>query len=72
MVVLITSQKIYTFNIGNSRAVLGKYYSKKNKIEPFQITHDHTIARFDERARILKSGGTISPFKNEKGEELGP
>lgn len=69
---MITADKIYTFNVGNSRAVLGKYFKKLDKVEPFQITHDHTIARFDERARILKNGGVINPYKSERGEQLGP
>jgi serine/threonine protein phosphatase PrpC len=72
LIVLITSQKIYTFNIGNSRVVLGKYFRKVERVEPFQVSHDHTIARFDERARILKSGGVINPYRSEKGEQVGP
>lgn len=52
--------------------MLGRYYHKLNAIKPFQITQDHTIERFDERMRILKSGGTIDSYKNEKGEALGP
>jgi hypothetical protein len=52
--------------------VLGKYYKKTDRVLPFQITHDHTIARFDERARVIKNGGVITPFKSERGEQVGP
>jgi hypothetical protein len=51
---------------------MGKYFKKTETVEPFQITHDHTIARYDERARILKSGGVISPYKSDRGEQVGP
>ncbi len=64
LILLITRTKLYVFNVGNSRLVIGKHYTKGDRVEPFQVTHDHTIARFDERARILKSGGVISPYKN--------
>lgn len=69
---MLTASTIYVFNIGNSRLVLGKFYETTQKTEAFQVTHDHTLARFDERLRITKSGGLIAPFKNEMGEFIGP
>jgi serine/threonine protein phosphatase PrpC len=72
LIVLITNRKIYTFNIGNSRMIIAKHFKRNNRIEPFQVTHDHTIARFDERSRIINSGGVISPYKSERGEQVGP
>lgn len=72
LITVITPTTIYVFNIGNSRVVLGKYYESTKKIEPYQITHDHTLFRFDERSRIIKSGGVIAPYKNERGEQIGP
>ena len=44
--------------------ILAKYHEKEKKILPFQVTHDHTLSRFDERARVLKSGSYIEPYKN--------
>ena len=52
--------------------VLGKYYSKSNTMNSFQVTQDHTIERFDERLRVLNSGGIIDLYKNDKGESFGP
>ena len=59
-------------NIGNSRAILGKTFKSEEGIHPFQVTHDHTLARFDERQRILASEGKVEQFRNEKGEKIGP
>lgn len=37
--------QIFTFNLGNSRAVLGVL--KNDKIVDFQITHDQNLSRLD-------------------------
>lgn len=72
LLVFLTSKKINVFNVGNSRVVLAKFYPKKDAIKPFQLTHDQTINRFDERCRILESGGVIAQFKDENKEDIGP
>ncbi|NCQ53537.1 MAG: hypothetical protein GW803_05675, partial [Caldiserica bacterium] len=47
LIALITSTTIYVFNAGNSRALLGKVYKDSPSVKSFQITHDHTLERFD-------------------------
>lgn len=47
LVVLLTAGAIYVFNAGNSRALLGKTYEEESAVKAFQLTHDHTLDRFD-------------------------
>lgn len=45
LIVLVSPVQIFTFNIGNSRAIIG--INKNDKICEFQITHDQDLSRLD-------------------------
>ena len=55
-------------NLGDSRAVLGRWVKNKVAIE---LSRDHKPTRKDERERIIKKGGKVERlFYN--GEHYGP
>jgi serine/threonine protein phosphatase PrpC len=71
--VIFTPQKLICANIGDSRAVLGKYDNKKKKWVPINLSRDHKPTEEDERRRIFNKGGRIKAFIDEiTGEEYGP
>ena len=67
LIVILTPRSIITFNIGNSRCVIGMKEESGNKFYDFQVTHDHDLNRLDERLRVKKKGAVISPLKDELG-----
>ena len=72
--------KIYVANVGDSRAIIVKQpikntynEDKNNNIWSFeQLSRDHNLLEKDEADRILKHGGEIQQYQNEKGEFEGP
>jgi serine/threonine protein phosphatase PrpC len=75
---IYTPEKIITANVGDSRAVLGRY---KNNGKSFfndlewishDLTRDHKPTEKDEALRIKKKGGRIMPFRDDDGEFVGP
>jgi serine/threonine protein phosphatase PrpC len=71
--VIYTPTKLICPNIGDSRAVIGKYNAQTCKWSSFELTRDHKPTEQDEAERIWNSGGRIQPFTDEDtGEPVGP
>ena len=71
--VIYTPIKLICANIGDSRAVLGKYDKNFKKWIAVNLSRDHKPTEEDEARRIYKKGGRIKPFIDEEtGEEVGP
>ena len=69
--------KIYTANVGDSRAIIIKESNNKNSDNNnswsyVQLSRDHKPSEKDEAERILKYGGEIQQLQNENGEWEGP
>ena len=63
---------LYIVNVGDSRAVLGTYFSKVNIWKTKQLSVDHKPKNPKESKRILLHNGRIDKLKNEYGEDYGP
>ena len=63
---------LHLINIGDSRAILGTYYSSINKWKTKQLTVDHRPNHPEENKRIIFYNGRIDRLKNDFGEEIGP
>ena len=71
--VIYTPIKLICANIGDSRAVLGRYDQNLKKWVSINLSRDHKPTEEDEARRIFKKGGRIKPFVDEEtGEEVGP
>ena len=71
--VIYTPKKLICANVGDSRAVLGRYDKYNKKWVPIELSRDHKPTEPDEAKRILNRGGRIRPFIDElTGEEFGP
>eukprot|EP00457_Paulinella_chromatophora_P004037 gb/GEZN01004047.1/.p1 GENE.gb/GEZN01004047.1/~~gb/GEZN01004047.1/.p1 ORF type:complete len:593 (-),score=72.27 gb/GEZN01004047.1/:259-2004(-) len=60
VVVFIEGDQLWTINVGDSRAVLGKDIGG-GRFEAINLSHDHTGIREDETKRIVASGGRVCP-----------
>ena len=69
---LILGNILYIINIGDSRAILGTYYSRLNKWKTTQLSVDHKPSNQNENRRIIFYNGRIERQKNEFGDEIGP
>jgi serine/threonine protein phosphatase PrpC len=58
-----------TVNLGDSRAVLGKF---DNEWRAVSLSHDHKPSKLHEKRRIEKAGGRIAPCKDTYGDFVGP
>ena len=71
-------KKIYTANLGDSRAIIIKYQQSssgkedKNIWSYEQLSRDHTPSEQDEAERIIQYGGEIQKIQNEDGTFEGP
>ena len=71
--VIYTPIKLICANIGDSRAVLGRFDKHLKKWIAINLSRDHKPTEEDEAQRIYKKGGRIKPFIDEEtGEEVGP
>ena len=71
--VIYTPIKLICANIGDSRAVLGRFDNNLKSWISINLSRDHKPTEEDEARRILKKGGRIKPFIDEEtGEEVGP
>ena len=71
--VIYTPIKLICANIGDSRAVVGRYDKRIKKWISINLSRDHKPTEEDEAKRILKKGGRIKPFIDEEtGGEVGP
>lgn len=63
--------KLFTCNVGDSRAIIGKATSNKDWIAvPLSIDHKPNITT--EADRIRKNKGRVEAYKDDFGEEIGP
>ena len=69
--VIYTPERLIVPNIGDSRAVLGRYDKLTKKIKAIDLSRDHKPTEKDEAKRILENDGRIQPF-TEEGEFVGP
>ena len=68
-----TPIKLICANIGDSRAVVGRYDKNNKKWISINLSRDHKPTEEDEARRILKKGGRMKPFLDEEtGTEVGP
>jgi len=51
--------RLFVANVGDSRAVLGRYDTARGHMETIELSSDHKPNRADERQRILAAGGKI-------------
>ena len=71
--IIYTPYKIISANIGDSRAVMGKYNKEKNEWISCDLSRDHKPTEKDEAKRIYENNGRIQPFIDEDtGEFIGP
>ena len=69
---LMNNESLYSANVGDSRAIKGKYIAKESKWKYDKLTRDHKATEQDEIKRIERFGGRISPFKEQNGSYAGP
>ena len=70
---IYTPIKLICANIGDSRAVIGRYDKNNKRWISINLSRDHKPTEEDEARRILKKGGRIKPFLDEEtGAEVGP
>ena len=68
--IIFTPSKLFCANVGDSRCIIGKYDGEKWFSK--NLSYDHKPDNKLEKERILKNGGQIEPYINEKGEYFGP
>ena len=69
--VIYTPERLIVPNIGDSRAVLGRYDSSTKTYKAIDLSRDHKPTEKDEAKRIIDNDGRIQPF-TEEGEFVGP
>ena len=69
---LIHGNILYLINVGDSRAILGTYYTRFNKWKTTQLSTDHKPNNPNENKRIIAYKGRVDRFKSQFGEEYGP
>jgi serine/threonine protein phosphatase PrpC len=68
--VLINGNKLYSANVGDSRAIICSVEDEVIKGE--MLTRDHKLSESDEAKRITSSGGRIMPLVESGGKYAGP
>ena len=69
--VIYTPERLIVPNIGDSRAVLGRYDFNTKTYKAIDLSRDHKPTEKDEAKRIIDNDGRIQPF-TEEGEFVGP
>lgn len=67
--VLIRDKHCICSNVGDSRAVIGRF---DENWYPVELSQDHKPSDKSERARIEEAGGRVEPFKESGGQFIGP
>jgi serine/threonine protein phosphatase PrpC len=67
--ILISKEKCYIANLGDSRAVLCRTHGQN--FETIDLSTDHKPSRADEKKRVLENGGIIEPIYYQ-GVPVGP
>ena len=68
--IIFTPTKLFCVNVGDSRCILGKYDGEKWFSK--NLSYDHKPDNILEKERILKNGGQIEPYTDDKGKYFGP
>ena len=68
--IILTKNQIISGNVGDSRAVMGRYIN--GKWINIDLTKDQKPDTPEEKERILKRGGRIESYKDENGNDFGP
>lgn len=68
---MLTPTHIYTANVGDSRAVLGRRING-NGISSVELSSDQKPDRPDEKRRIIANSGRVHPCRGPQGEPIGP
>jgi len=68
--VLLRGKLLLCSNVGDSRAVLGRYDHGKWSAVP--LSRDHKPNDLHEQSRIERHGGRVEPFRQPSGRFLGP
>ena len=68
--IILTKNKIISGNVGDSRAVMGRYINGEWK--SIDLSHDQKPNNPGEKERILAHGGRIEAYKDENGGDFGP
>lgn len=66
--VLMIGNELIIANAGDSRAVMGAVHSKSGKTSARDLSFDHKPDSPEEKKRIIKMGGFVSPGSPERGE----
>ncbi|CAD8104156.1 unnamed protein product [Paramecium sonneborni] len=69
VVVIAFENILYCANIGDSRAIIGRYDAKLSVVE---LSKDHKPDCFLEQARIIQRGGRVQAYSDEEGNPIGP
>ena len=67
---LFTPRRLISINVGDSRAILGKYNGEKWYTQ--NLSRDHKPKEEDEKKRIILNGGRVEQNKDEFGNLRGP
>ena len=70
LVILIYGNQLVCSNVGDSRAVLGRF--ENGVWDSVVLSSDHNVKRKDEKKRILASGGRVDYAFDEMGLAVGP
>ena len=68
---IFTPERLIVPNIGDSRAVLGRFDKTTGKYKAIELSRDHKPTEKDEAKSIYENDGRIQPF-TEDGEFVGP
>src|SRR5262249_6636523 len=67
---LISGTKLWSANVGDSRAIILKH--KNNTWSASPLSRDHKPDLLEEMERIVKSGGRVDTMRDPDGEPIGP
>ena len=67
--ILLREKALVCSNIGDSRAIIGRY---SETWYPIELSHDHKPSNIEEKQRIIKAGGRVEPFMDKNGHFDGP
>ncbi|CAD8149905.1 unnamed protein product [Paramecium octaurelia] len=71
-IILQENGRIHSFNVGDSRTVIGKLTGYGTKFKPYQLSIDHKLTIKKEQYRVISSGGKIDTFYDQNGNPIGP
>ena len=69
---LFCENRIISANVGDSRAIKGKFNIYENKWDYITLSRDHKPSEKDEAERIIKNKGIIHPYIDDDGNYAGP